>query len=677
MKRTLSMALMAVTALAGTSLPATPSLAQQTASENDGLLEEIIVTARMRSESLQTAPLSETAFSSAQIIDANIDQPGDFIGLTPNITVALSQSAGISFITIRGIPQVRNGEPPVATVVDGVLQINSRQFTQDLFDIQSIEVLRGPQGALYGRNAIGGAIIINTKQPTNDFEGHARAGYGRGQEYLLEGSVSGPIIEDKMFFRLAARYTDRKGYFDNINLGVKADGFEDFTVRGLLKWQATENLAVDLRVSRGHTNTGSVNFRYQPAILTPDGLSLDTSLPFPFDFSIADSNLVDRRFNQTNVGENERHINEFSLKLDYEADFGTITSTTSYNKVMEYIGGDQFPYTAALTQIFFGGAFVADGGQTQFVDINAFSQEFRVTSRDDQPLRWMGGVYYLKTNRFISTTTSDDRGMGILRIERDPFFGDPTNPTLSFLADRNHNNAWAVFGNVAYDVTDQIEASFAIRYDEDKRKQFVDPRSTGGAPGVINRRTFSKTQPKVALRYQATEDVLLYTSWGIGFRSGQFNQNGVKEAAESVGINGVDDFVKAETASTFEVGFKSELLGRRLRINSSLFHTIDKNPAYFVFIGPISAQVLVPIDKVRLMGGEIEAVARLLDGFDIYASFGLTDSNIKKYAVNPALVGNNAPYVAKTTINLGAQYRTGITDKIGVFARVDYERRGS
>ncbi len=656
----------------------TPSIMaqQDTDPAREQMLEEVVVTARMREESLQSVPLSETAFTASQITDANIDQVGDFIGLTPNVTVALSQSAGISFLTIRGIPQVRNGEPPVATVVDGVLQTNSRQFTQDLFDIQSIEVLRGPQGALYGRNAIGGAILINTKQPTNELEGHVRLGYGTGTEYLTEGVVSGPIIEDKLLFRLAARYTDRDGYFTNFNLNRKIDPYEDLTVRGMLKLQASDNFMADFRFSTGHTEAGSNLFRYQPAILTTDRNSLDTSLPFPFDFSIADSNLVDRHFNQTNLGANTRDVDELSLKLDYTAEFGTFTSTTSYNQIEEYIEGDQFPYTAALTQSYFGGAFIADGGQTQYVDIDTWSQEFRITSPADQRIRWMAGVYYLETNRFISTTTSDDLGLGLEHVERDPFFNSSFNPTSSFFADDNNNKAWAVFGNIAYDMTDRLEASFAIRYDEDKREQVVDPRNTGGVPGAVNRHTFSKAQPKVALRYQASDDVSVYTSWGIGFRSGQFNQNGVKEAAASIGINGVGDFVKEETASTFELGFKSELIGNRLRVNGSIYHTTDKNPAYFVFIGPISAQVLVPIDKVDLAGGELEAIAKITDSFDIYAAFGITDSEIKEYAVDPSLVGNHAPYVAKSTLNLGAQYRANITDNLVIFARADYEKRG-
>ena len=128
----------------------------------DDAIEEIVVTARGREESLLEVPISETVFDAQAIEDARIDRVDDFIALTPNVTMSNAQDSGTNFITIRGLSQTRNGEPPVAVVVDGVLQTSPRSFDQGLFDVESIEVLRGPQGALYGRNATGGAILINT-----------------------------------------------------------------------------------------------------------------------------------------------------------------------------------------------------------------------------------------------------------------------------------------------------------------------------------------------------------------------------------------------------------------------------------------------------------------------------------------------------------------------------------
>ncbi len=637
--------------------------------------DEIVVTARMREESAQEIPLSETVFSEQQIKDARIDRPNQLIALTPNVTLADSQSVGVSFMTIRGITQVRNGEPPVAVVVDGVLQSNTRFLTQELFDIEHVEILRGPQGALYGRNATGGAIIIETRQPTNDFEGHVRVGLGEGDERVLQGTVSGPLVANKLLFRLSGRYLDREGYFTNVNLNQKADPVDDLTVRGQLTWLVNNHLTADLRVNTSRFDGGGFLFQYQPAIIGADGASLDPTSPFPFDFSIADADLVDRKIKATNAAINEREIDEVSLKLQHTSEKGTFTSVTSRARVLEFLSGDQFPYTAALTSNYGFGSI--DGGQTQYVDVKAWSEELRFSSPGDRRARWMAGLYYLQTDRFISTSTSDDLGLGVIRIEHEPVFDDPTNPTLSFFADDNDNKAWAVFGNTDYDLSDELEFSLALRYDRDERKQFVLPTNTGGVPGAVNKKTFDKLQPKVSLRHKVGDDAIVYGSWGVGFRSGQFNQNGVGAAAAAVGLEGVEDSVDQEETQTFELGFKSEWLDHRLRLNGSVYRTDVDGQHYFVFIGPVSAQVLVNVDDVQLVGGELEAVAKLGSGFDAYAAVGLTDSEIKKYSVNPSAVGNQAPYVPEFTFNAGIQYRTDIAERFGIFGRADFEHRGS
>lgn len=633
-------------------------------------LEEIVVTARQRAESLQDVPLSETAYTARQIEDAKIDKAGDFIGMTPNVTLAESQSAGVSFMTIRGVTQVRNGEPPVATVVDGVLQINSRQFTQELFDVEQIEVLRGPQGALYGRNATGGAILISTKQPTNETEGYIRLGVGKGEEKRVQGSVSGAIAADKLLYRIAGSYIDRDGYLDNDFLGSEVDPYEDITVRGMLKWHVSDNLTADLRVNIGRNEGGAVNFQYQPALFDPANPCFTTgALAFA---GPSDSDSVSRDFCANNKGEGERDIDELSFKIDYDLGFATLTSISSWNRVEEYTAGDQFPYTATVD--LFG---IFDGTQTQYADVEAWSEELRLTSNSDSALRWMVGAYYLQTDRFISTTTGDDNRMGIARIERNPQFANPANPTLSFLADDNDNTAWAVFGSVNYDITENLEAALALRYDKDEREQDVSIFNTSGVPGAKNKEEFDKLQPKFSLRYRINNDVQVYGSWGVGFRSGQFNQNGVGQAAAGVGLIGVGDVVDQEETESFEIGFKSELLDNRVRLNGSVYRTIVDGQHYFVFVGAIGAQVLVNIDEVELTGGELELLAHVSDNFDIYAGYGYTDSEINEYALDASLEGNRAPYVPRFTFNIGGQYRFPISEQLQGLARVDYERRGT
>lgn len=650
--------------------------AQSASQENSLALEEIVVTARMRAESLQEVPISETAFSAQAIEDSRIETADDFLALSPNVTLANSQSAGASFMTIRGISQVRNGEAPVAVVVDGVLQINNRQLTQSMIDMQSIEVLRGPQGALYGRNAAGGAILINTKQPSGEFEGFVKASVGTGDEFTVTTAFGGPLIGDNLKYRIAAKYQDIDGYLNNKQLNQKVDGVEDTTLRGILQWDASDSLSATLRASMVRTEGGGLNFQYQSVEF--DGDSCNTSNPF--GGPVPDADRVSRDFCATNLGYNERDIDELSLKVDYETENILLTNIFSYNKITEYGQADQFPYTNEV-DVF--GAF--DGTQTQFVDVEAWSYETRLASNNTSNLQWMVGAYYLATERFISTTTGNDNRQGFERIEYTPNPTSSRNPTTSFIADDNDNTAWAVFGNASYDISDDLEIALALRFDKDEREQSISTFNTAGLPDGCSssntsackqKKTYSKLQPKVSLRYALGEDSSIYASYGEGFRSGQFNQFGVAAAATAAGVIGVSDQVGAEVTKTSEIGFKSELMNNRLRLNAAVFNT-ETNPLYFVFVGSIGAQILVNIDEVQLIGGEIEAAFSVTEGLDVYAGIGITDSEIKSNQLNPATVGNEAPYIAKNTPNLGAQYRTELTEGLGFIARIDYERRGA
>lgn len=639
----------------------------------------VVVQARGRTETLQSVPMSVKAFSARAIEDAGIRKPGDFVAVTPNLSLAESQSVGTSFMTIRGLSQVRNGEAPMAVVVDGVIQSDAKQFTQELFDVQSIEVLRGPQGALYGRNASGGAILIRTKQPGNQFGGFGQLTFGTGNEKILQGAVSGPIVQDQLFFRLAGSVTDRGGYFDNPGLGRKADPYRDSTLRGLLTWNVAPALTLDLRTSFVRDRAGGGNFQYQPTHLNADCTADAANV---FDFSRLDPNAASRIFCANNLGRNTRDMDEVTLKADYDLGFATLTGVASHNKINEYLSADQFPYTASRN--LFG---MFDGTQTQFVDVKSDSLDLRLTSPTSKGLRWMGGVYGLRTQRFISTTTGSDLGQGVDFISYDPAFNSATNPTLSWFADHNHNTATAVYGNVDYDLTSNVEASLALRYDRDKREQTVDSRQTVGLPAgcsstntaaCLKTATYSAMQPKFSLRYKASDGSLMYVSLGKGFRSGQFNQSGVGAAAAAAtpAVNGVKDQIGAEITKSLELGYKTLLLDGSLQLNTALFKTQVKNAPYFVFIGSVGAQVLVPLDKVDITGGEIEAVAHVVSALDVYAGLGISSSKIKAYEVNPAAVGNQAPYVPKLSANLGAQYRFAVSPTVNLTLRGDLMLKG-
>ncbi len=646
-----------------------PAVAQNSSEPGADSLEEIVVTARRRSESALEAPLAVTAFNAQMIQDAGIQRVEDVIQLTPNVTIATSQGIGTNFLSIRGITQVRNGESPVATVVDGVLQFSAIQFRRELFDIDSIEVVKGPQGAIYGRNATGGAIIINTRRPTNEAYSYVQVGAGNGDEYSVQGSIGGPIVRDRWYGQLSANIVDRDGYLRNITRNEAADRFEDLTVRGRLIYEPSDSFSADFRAAVSTHKGRGIGFQFQGVDIDPDGI---TAIGFGADTGPIDANNV-LPVRDNNVDFGERDMLDFSLKLDW--DFGTtsLTSVSSITEIEEWGDSDQFPYTNARSS---AALFGFDGTQTGFFDLSAFTQELRLASTDDSRLRWEVGAYYLDWDRFVSLSTGVDTGQGIIRLERQPTT-DPNNPTTSFLADENDNTSWAVFGSVDYSLNDYWDLSLALRYDEEDREQNVSPlQFPAGVPGARNQASFDKVQPKITLRYQPNENHNLYLTWGEGFRSGQFNQNGIAQVAAGAGLNGVTDTAGQEESESIEIGYKGQFLDDRLRLNAALFSTDVEGQQFFSFIGAISAQILTNIDEVSLSGGEIDVVYRASDDLDLYAAYGFTDSEIDAYTVDPNVVGNDAPYIAENTFNVGFQYETPVTDALDFFLRGDYERRG-
>ncbi len=643
-------------------------------------LEEIIVTARRREESAQDVPVTMTTFGEDDIQSAGIERPQDFIALTPGVTLVETQNQGTSFLTIRGISQARNSEPSAAILVDGVLLTNPAQLTQQLFDVQSIEVLKGPQGAIYGRNAIGGAILITTQEPGNESDVRLRLGYDSGPGSKAQIVGSGPLgSSDTLKYHAALSYYDTDGWIDNVYLGDEADPFKDTSVRLRLIGDPNDRLRWDARYYQSQVETQALYF-----VISPNGAN-DTSVPV--------------RVN--NPGINDRDLSQVSFKLDYDGDFGTFTSITSYDTIEEILTGDQYnfvPEQESFFRFLFNAGFLPffpfgdwDWAQSQFLDVETVSQEFRFTSPSDGRVRWIAGAYVTATDRYISTSNiADPVGGGDTAF---PVYREPRSPArfpdtfqLSFLADSQDNLAWAVFGEIATDIGERTELAFALRYDEDTREnttetptQFLPqfpPGNTIGRTGEVRKETWDELQPRISLRYQPSDNVTLFGSYGRGFRSGGFNQTGVEAAALASGFLGVHDLFDAEVADTLELGVKTQLAEGRVNLNFSIYDTNSEGPYFFVFEPQTSTQNLGNLDEVDYQGFELDVQARVTDNFDLYFGYADTDSEIVA-AADPSWIGNQAPLVTENTVNVGAQYRRPFGDSgLSFFARADYQRIG-
>ncbi len=644
----------------------TPAQAQNATPVSEEV-EEVLVTARRRSETFKDVPMTVNVFTSETIEAAGIDRPADFIARVPNMTLVETQNAGNAFVVIRGISQARNSEPSVAVLVDGVLETNPAEFNQELFDIEQIEVLKGPQGAVYGRNAIGGAIIIQTKAPGDEFEGRVKLGYGNENSMRAQAGISGPL-GDTFGYRASVSYYDTDGFLPSTFLGGMADPVESLSARLRLDFEPSETFSGDVRLSYENLDTRGFYF------VIPRDVEAN---PFATFTTPPNANDVTSPIQVDQTGIDERDLLTGALRLNFDLGGGTLTSVSAYNSTEEIITGDAYDFRPAANSIF-NVLLGFDLNQSQFLDLESWSQEIRFSSSDEGKVRWILGGYFVHTDRFISTGNMVDDGTGVFPVYHEPRLTG-NNPSATFLADTQDNDAWAVFGDVVLELDEQFELDVAVRYDVDKRENTTETPTAflpdpSASTGEVRSETFSETQPKLTFRYKPNEDMTFYGGWSRGFRSGGFNQTGVGAVADASGIAGVNDIFEAEVADTWEVGFKGQFLDRRLNIGVSVFDTESTNGYFFVFLAANSTQNLGNLDA-DYQGAELEISGQVTDNLELFASAGWTDSEITDME-DPSVIGNQAPLVSEVTYNLGAQWRQPLGDSLALALRADYRHVG-
>ena len=707
-------------------------------------VEEIIVTARARAETLTDVPASVTAFTAANLESAGVARVEDFINLTPGVTIVNTAEVGDTQVNIRGINGARDAENSFAFLIDGVLYSNPAAFNRELVNLQQIEVLKGPQGALYGRNAAAGAIIVTTKKPTNDWSGEVEFSAGNNATYTTQATISGPLIEDELWISVNGNWRDTDGFYRNSFLEEDAivDDLETSAIEGRLIWEPNDRTSIDIKSRYSDTHAASISFNAAFAAEFLAGLFGNPDL-------FADVNDHEFVFN-TNIDPfNNQETVETSARLDYEFDNMTLTAWALLSDYEQEFGSDGtsgafgffFPNQSCIDSVdelnaagvtlpspqFLGpdpassilGPYTptrCDGTQYQRRDQKDFSFEIRLSSTDDTDLRWQIGTYFLDIERQVGVNTGIDQGQGI-----DPrLFAPPSsfNPTEQLVFDQFDSRILAGFANVGYDITDDIELSAAIRYDNEQRKvrslvptgarsQFIDFTNdgipSGNAPlnpalnptinpsGVIpdQEETFDQFQPKISATWDVVDSTTLFASWGIGFKSGGFNNSG-SAATIDLFINDVlaadptyipvtiEDVFAKEKSSAFEAGFKSRFADNRISVEGAVYHTIVDDMQFFeFFVGSFGLlRVVNNIDEVRLTGAEFAFNAQVTDWFTLNGGFNYTDSEIKQNDSRPATVGNDSPYTADYTVNLGGEVNYPVTDNADLFLRADWSMVG-
>ena len=594
----------------------------------------IVGKARKRTGSVQTTPETITAFNTDGIEKIGINNITTFANLVPNLKLSESQAIGVNSLVVRGIPQIRNTDAPVAFVVDGVTISDPSLLNQELFDLALIEVVKGPQGALYGKNAIGGAINIYTKEPTNTIKNKVTLGYGNGNTQLARVVSSGAIKKDKVFYRFSGQYKNFDGLLTNEFLDQKVDFRQEFTLRGQLKFQLTPRFKANVTGQYLNAQGGATYYSVGPdAVANADGWTTYLD-PNP----TTDNNVI----SQDVFGESDMKNAYGNINLEYSLDNVKIQSITSYSDVQRSTVGD----------LDFTPVFVLDQGE--FNNTKSFNQEVRFSNRNtESKLDWSIGGFYQTISRDF--------------FQSDYFFSNEwavTDYTATF-------NTLALFGFVDYKITDKLTASAGLRYDSDNFKldDFLNVQT--------DEKSASVPQPKVSLAYQANKEVLVYANYGKGYRAGGFNPK-VTPLFER-GYDG-------ETSDNYEFGIKTTTWNNRLLINGSAFYSDFTNRQQFAITFDDFTPGNFNYDRSRIMGFEIDTKTRLAKYLDFLFNYGFVKSTIIEGGSTGGVDGtdrdlnvfngNNASLVPQNNFNIGLLSTVPIDDKMTLDVSINLNGTG-
>nr|WP_320191220.1 TonB-dependent receptor [uncultured Desulfobacter sp.] len=582
---------------------ATSAVAEE---QGTATLETMTVTAQKQEENVQDVPMGITVFDDQAIDDVKIESVAEIADFVPNLmTFQFGKSEG-GQPTMRGVSASTTSESSTAVgiYVDGVPYPAGLGFANGLYDIERIEVLRGPQGTLYGKNTQVGAINIITRQPDNEFRGKISTEYGEDNKMKGLVNVSGPLQEDTLYFSVVGEYEQKDGFIEDTFTGDTLDDRQKWFGRGKLRWTPVESLDVSLIVSRLSNDDGGIRMG-----LTPSGAAM---------FGVAEPE--DRKMSSNVDLYNESDSDFQALKIVYDINENyTLTSISARRASTSSSSNDWDFSTLAMSE------------SLSEREIYTLSQELRLNAGIGK-LKWIVGLY-----------ADDDH------LER------TITKTLSGKVTQDREvdgNSAAVFGQVSYFLTEQINLIGGLSY-ESRDREYEDFLSGTGGDG-----SWEHLSPKIALEYHLTPDIMTYASVSEGFRSGSFNESATDEEYASY---------DEEILWSYELGFKSAFFNRRLIVNGALFYMDITDMQVENEVDPDNSYIANAAEATGI-GGELEISARLADGLTLNAGFGYSKITFDEY--KDALgdyEGNHNPYAPDYTFNIGAQYRHAT----GMYARID------
>jgi iron complex outermembrane receptor protein len=611
--------------LAGATLGSSALSAAEVAAP-DADVEEIVVTAQKRPELIQNVSAQVDVLTAQSLEALQIRQTPDIVATVPNLTVARNDTYTNSTIVLRGITQANNSDVPVAIIVDGVPQDDSKQFNTPLYDIAQIEVLKGPQGALYGRNAEAGAIVITTAAPSNELKGFADVSYGKGATVEASGGISGALVPDRVLYRVAGNYSHSDGLITNSFRNDHPDYVDyDRAVRGSLEFRLSDAVKLDLIAQLRGFKAGTTYFA---SVFSAN----------PNDFQSPQANFP---------GVDTGHQQFYTVKLEADLPFATLTAVSGYSRIEEHqISDVDFTNPVASPTVF-------QVGDNQPSNNRIWSQDLRLVGPSTGPLRWLASADYLDSSQLLSTNIFADTGHPA---------GDPFDPALLLVSSSaiNKRSDYGVSAQLDYDLTHALTLTAGIRYDDDRRKQLN--LNNGQERGT----SFTAVQPKFTATYKVSPTLLTYLSYGVGFRSGGFNQPNF-----SIPI------FPEEKLESVEAGIKSQWLERRLTVNAAAFTGKVQNYQYSYIDFATASPVTGSIDRVRLSGGELETRFSPGGGLNIFFNTGVAVPKVTSLPQFPQYVGNQTPRATDVTLQGGFDYGVPLTGEVSFFvgSNVQFDSR--
>lgn len=622
-------------------------MAIETAQAQDAIsIDEILVTAQRRSENIQDIPVTLSAFSPKELVDRGIGQALDVTQYVPNLIGHNNTGQGTANnYALRGLgntESIATFDPPVGTYIDDIYISRQNANNFAFFDMERVEVLRGPQGTLFGRNTTGGAVRLILKKPDDELSGHGEISYGRFNEIQIRGTIDIPL-DEKLLTKISAYYVEDDGYVRNLNTGDRLNDTQSYGVRGALRFLPTPDIIWDLslaKVNHDEANTigtptngdgvpgVSNNALFTSPLIPANGVGLPRVANTGLANGPRQKDIIAQFLNGEGPNFNEVDTWLITSNLQFALDDFNIEVITGYIDLEQDFALDFFD-GAFFPNLPFGTFSIANVGEHK-----QFTQEVKGHgSLFDGFVDAVGGLYFLKEKndaRFAQTN-----GFRLF---------NPLNAGSLLDYDRlleNDTTAYAAYAQLDWNFTSKFSLTTGIRFTDEKKElevahfTNVNPALVGtttstfttsdlNPAGVPTRLKTSIWTPRFALNFKASDDLLFFASATRGFKSGGWNARGVS-------ADQLQAFI-AEKTWSYEAGFKSDWFDNRLRFNATAFYgdTADfQIPAAFTDDNGSIIFITRNFADLEVYGLELEASAAVNDHISLYSSFGFQEADYK------------------------------------------------